>query len=493
MPAEADTPRWWLERLELALINRRPTVAGFEDYFAGRHTLPPAPAKAADAFRRLLAMCSTNWCELVVDAAVERLVVDGFRFGDSPSADDAAVELWHANGLDADSEELFSTSVSTGVAYLSVWPDDERPGTPRISIETPHETIVELDPGDRRHRRAALKLWADDVTGTRKATLYLPDQIYKYEAPYGHSNQLRNDLGGVPSVLAAGAGGRWERRTVAGEPWPLPNRLGVVPIVPMPNKPWKGRTGRSDLAPVVPIQDRINKTVLDRLMAGEYGAFRQRWVTGMSIPEDPETHEPIEPFDAAVDRVWTFEPLDGEQVRVGEFSATDLGPFIRAVEADVQAIAAITRTPPHYLLGQSGSFPSGDSLKATETGLVAKVIRKQRVYGDALGEVMRLAFLAANDGARADAAARSAHVMWTDPESRSFGELVDGLLKLSSLGVPNRILWERANFRQPEIERFAQLAEEDAARAASAGFANVERLLEPPAEVDDDDGDAGDA
>jgi hypothetical protein len=59
----------------------------------------------------------------------------------------------------------------------------------------------------------------------------------------------------------------------------------------------------------------------------------------------------------------------------------------------IQHVAAQTRTPPHYLLGQSGAFPSGESLKATETGLVAKVKRKQTTFGETWEEAMRLAFL----------------------------------------------------------------------------------------------------
>ena len=30
---------------------------------------------------------------------------------------------------------------------------------------------------------------------------------------------------------------RWTRLEVPDEPWPLPNPLGVVPVVPLPNRP----------------------------------------------------------------------------------------------------------------------------------------------------------------------------------------------------------------------------------------------------------------
>ncbi|MDY7102129.1 MAG: phage portal protein [Actinomycetota bacterium] len=471
MAREPGSPEWWLHRLETKLRDRATHIALFQRYYDGDHLPPKAPPKAHEAYRKFLAMSRSNWCDLVVEAAAERLGVVGFRLGEDLSADDEANRIWQANGLDAESEQLFTISITTGHAYLLVWPDDERPDTPRITLEDPEQVIVEHDPGNPRRRAAALKLWVDDVAGKRFATVYLPDMVAKFEAP-------------IRSI-----DGSWERREVRGEAWPLPNPLGAVPVVPFPNRPVRGRDGRSDLAPVIPIQDRINTTILNRLTAGEYTAFRQRWAVGIDIPVDEETGEPVEEFSAAIDRLWTFEPgEEGGQVQVGEFSATDLGPYIKGVESDVQHIASITRTPGHYMLGSMGTFPSGESLRAVETGLVARVRRKQLVYGEAFEEVMRLAFLAADQREKADV--EDSETIWRDPETRTEGELIDGLVKLASIGVPQEALWERLGATPQQIKRWRRMAEEDAARAATAGFAfgpadGVTELTPAP----DDEGD----
>ena len=44
--------------------------------------------------------------------------------------------------------------------------------------------------------------------------------------------------------------------------------------------------GASELRSVTGIQDRINKTITDRMMTQEFAAFPQKWVTGMEIPVD---------------------------------------------------------------------------------------------------------------------------------------------------------------------------------------------------------------
>ena len=427
----------WLKKLGGQLTAQAAEAAGFEAYYEGRHPLPAASDKAHEAYRRLMRLCRSNWMALVVDAVTERLRVDGFRRGDSKDADADAWRIWQANHLDADSGLVHDAAVTTGRAYVVVWANAEDERTPLNTVEHPCEMTVAYAAGLRRRRLAAFKRWLDDDSGFWMATLYLPDGIYKFR---GHAKA--NAAG--PPVSAAG----WVERHVEGEDWPLANPLGVVPVVEFQNNPRMMGGGRSELDGVTDIQDRINETLFNRLMAADISAFRQRWITGMEIPVDPATNQPVEPFKAAIDRVWHTED---PKVKFGEFSEATLTNYIASVESDIQHLAAITRTPPHYLLGQSGAFPSGDSLKATETGLVAKVRKDQLGFGESWEEVDHLNLLVLGDPRANDP---TSEVIWHDPESRSQGELVDALVKMSTLGVPNEVLWQRWGASPQEITRW---------------------------------------
>src|SRR5690606_39571632 len=89
---------------------------------------------------------------------------------------------------------------------------------------------------------------------------------------------------------------------------------------------------------------------------------------------DPETGQPLEfPWKVAIDRLLVLENPDA---KVLELAGSDMTPYLRAHERDIQDIAVITRTPRHYLF-QEGQSPSGDAIKSAETGLVAKVRDKQ--------------------------------------------------------------------------------------------------------------------
>jgi hypothetical protein len=219
--------------------------------------------------------------------------------------------------------------------------------------------------------------------------------------------------------------------------------------------------GRSEIERVIPQQNAVNKLVADMIVASEFGSFKQRWATGLEIPEDPETHRPIEPFQAAIDRLWVSE---GKDTKFGEFGETDLSNFVAAIELQVQHIASQTRTPPHYFYLR-GSFPSGESIKSAETGLVAKVRRRMVPYSEGWEDVIRLAFRVTQDP-RADSP--QAELVWADPESRTESQHIDAVVKRKDLGVPLEQLWEDAGYSPQQIQRFKTMRAEEELRVADA-------------------------
>jgi hypothetical protein len=233
-----------------------------------------------------------------------------------------------------------------------------------------------------------------------------------------------------------------------GEEDPIPNPLGVVPVVELRNNPRVIGYGRSEIEQIIPIQDATNKLITDMLVSAEFSAFKQRWVTGLDIPTD-DSGNPIEPFEAAVDRVWVARD---PEVRFGEFQQTELGGYVRSIEMLVQHAATISRTPPHYFLLNGGQAPSGEAITSAEAGLVAKVNRKMRSFEEGWEEVMRLAFAVLGDTERAQA--WDAEVLWANPAYRNHSALVDALLKLQALGVPREQLWSDAGYSPQQIERF---------------------------------------
>ncbi len=432
MPDVTMSPVAWAEALLPKLEQQRIDTAVHEVYYDGRQPVPLALTSEhyRGAFAKMLRQVQDNWMPLVVDAVEERLNVDGFRMPGEPSADNEALAIWQRNQLDAEAELAHTTALTTGRAALLVWAGDD--GQPEVTVEHPSQVLVAYASGSARKRLAAIKAWKDEWTDEEWVNVYLPGGIHK----------LRRKTNTAPLV---------ERADM------VPNPLGVVPIVEFRNRRKLLSSARSEIHDVESTQDQINLLVIDMLVAAEFGAFRQRWATGIDVPTDEATGEPVPMFKAAIERLWTTA---SEEARFGDFAATDLGGYLSAIENRIQSLAARTRTPPHYLLGSSGTFPSGESLKATETGLVAKIKRRQTHFGETWEEAMRLAFLVAGDEDRAQAWAME--TIWRDAESRTEAEHIDAVLKLRSLQVPLEQLWMDAGYTPTQISRFRQMLVDEA-------------------------------
>lgn len=448
LPVETPTDvAGWLTKLEKQLNKDQKTLKLYDEYYEGQHPLTFATAKFRDAFGNLFREFADNWCDLVVDAVEERLNVQGFRLGDKPDGDKKAWSIWQANQLDAESQLAHTEALIHGRSFGLVWYDVENPKVPSITIEHPCEMVVATAAGSRRNRLAAMKRWLDD-SGYIFATVYLPNGLYKFRSR-GKVKGSRISTTGLT---------KWEPRELDDEAWPLPNPLDVVPVVPLCNRPRLLGAGVSEIAKVIPVQNGINKLVTDMLVASEFGAAPQRWATGLDVPKDPVTGQPVEIFKTMLDRLWTSKTKD---TTFGAFPITDLGNFVKGIELLVQHVASQTRTPPHYFY-LSGQFPSGESIKSAETGLVAKSRRKMRHFGEGWEEMMRLGFLVIGDKSRSKVT--NSETIWADPESRSESEHVDAIVKLKALNVPDEILWEKAGFSPQEIERMKTAQADQAAR-----------------------------
>ncbi len=456
--AERDSPEWWADRLVARLNQRRPQLDRLERYHAGRTPLAYATSRFREEFGTMLGAINDNWCPLVVGAVDERLNLDSFQVGTDAELTARAREIWVANGMDVDAQIAHYEALKLRETLVMVWPSAEDGAPPVITVEHPSQVIVELDPENRSRRLCAVKSWRDEEHGTR-ANVYLPAGVFKFR---------RGRAG-------------WEPYTAAGEVWPLPNPFGVVPVVPIANRPGLTDESVSEIENILSMQDMINKLAADMIVAAEYSAFRQRWATGVDIPTSSGTDLTDEDFINAVNRLWHTPAPDA---KFGEFGQTDLSVYVRAIEMMVQHIASQTSTPAHYLLN-TGQLPSGESLRAAEAPLVAKARRKQRVFGAAWAEVMRLALLMD----RREVAAGQITVKWQDPETRTESEHVDAITKMKALDIPGEMLWEMVGLTADEILRAKAMRLEESVSAGmsaapAAGFApSPVRPADTPEEI----------
>jgi hypothetical protein len=394
-------------------------------------------------FMKFLDESHSNWTELVVNAVAERLSVIGFRFADT-AASDLAWLLWQASCMDADGELVQTDALVTGKGVVLVQPDDDTDNPTGIDItaESPFECTVLYRPGDRRERIAGYKRFAGDP------------QEWPWPAWMGEPVEGTTEVLITPEFITTWTSG-------SSEPYVADNPTGLVGMVEIIPQPRTLGPPRSELAPAIPIQDRIHTTLFNRMVAVDYGANRQVTATGVRIPrqvatvtaDDGSTEEVVTyvaPYNVGANRLLVSENPDA---RFGVIPESSLAGYLAAVEQDVTHMAAITQTPPHYLLGKIVNV-SADAITAAEAGLVSKVSRRAQHIGEGWEEVIRTAFRILGNPAASDV---TAETIWRDFQTRSEAQRVDALVKMRTLGVPVEALWARWGATPAEIEEWRKM------------------------------------
>jgi hypothetical protein len=399
-----------------------------------------------------------NIPRLVVDSIEDRLDVEGFRMGGSDDADESLWRIWQANDLDEWSQQCHLDALIHGRSFVLVWADEDRTEVPSISVESAHQIAVEYDPaavsplGGRGVVTRAVKRWA--VGREEFATLYLPGEIRRVARNVGAS--------------------RWVERAV-----PVLNPLGLPPVVPFLNRPTLHHPlGESEMIDVIPVADSINELADTMLVTARYYATPRRWATGVDLgggdAQIERSREVLRQVwsQAERDRVWTS---DSPNTSFGQFPEASLDNFIGAINMLTARAAALSGLPPHYF-GQAGDNPaSADALRSSESALVKRARRKQRVFGGSWERVMRLALLV-RDGAVPDDAL-SMETIWASAETPTVAQKADAAVKLKQAGlVTDDVLLEDLGYTPEQRRRIAQDKADAALGPVRAQLDEAERL-----------------
>lgn len=406
-----------------------------------------------------------NWIRLVVNTTVNRLHIQGFRVGTADNAagadgdetpvDKVAWKIWRANKLTPASRISHRDAMRFGTSFLSVDPMQRRPdGMPVVAVESPLQVIGSRMAVDRWVLLDAIKKWAAD-DGFLHLNYYTPDAVYKYRSTSKPETAVPNEPG----------------RIMQGATWflvdEISNPLGFVPIIPLENDPDLLLGGLSDLEDMIPLNDALNKTVRDMLVASEYQAFQQRFVTGVEIPKDPSTGQPLTETQAQLkasrSRVWMFPDKDA---KVGQLDQINLEPYINAVDMFIHHLSMVTSTPAYMLVGKLANL-SADAIRAAELGFVGKLHGKQVDYGVSWEQAIAFAFAAINArpngydddmlGAAQIAADGGVETLWKSAAAHSGSILSNELTQMVAIGMPQEVAWAAWGASPSEIEFWKKL------------------------------------
>jgi hypothetical protein len=451
-----DTSRRLLQMRE----QEQPRLKKISAYMRGEASSVYVPKGARQEYKWLIKRARVNVLPLVVTVVAQALYVDGYRAagGDENAA---AWEFWQANRMDARQHGVHRAALKYGVGYTVVMPGKP---VPVILPKSPRRmTAFYEDPIDDEWPLYAIEEAIHNGVKEQIRSIRLYDDVNRY-------------------VLEAEVKPGGKLRLVKTEA----HNLGVCPVVRYVNGDDLDGDDciRGEIEPLFEMQDQLNSTTFGLMMAQQYAAFRQRWVTGMAPPFD-ENGNPMQPFNASVSRLWMAEDSD---TKFGEFGQTDLGGYLKSAEETIRHIATVSQTPPHHLLGQMSNL-SAEALAAAESGLQRKITERKSGFGESHEQTLRLASRAAGD--KRGWSDMAAQVVWRDTEARALASTVDALGKLKQmLDVPAQELWERIpGVTQTDVTRWKATAAKADAEAQLNAIVDkqkaeadaLEAHLQPPA------------
>lgn len=425
------------KRLLALREEEQPRLKKVAAYLQGQQDSVYVPKGARQEYLWLIRRAKVNILPLVVTVVAQSLFVDGYR-PERTDKNAKAWEYWQANRMDGRQHGLHRATLKYGLAYTLVLPGHlAGQPMPVITPKSPRRlTAFYSDPVEDEWPLYAVEVKTENLPdGKKRQVVYLYDDEQRF------------------TLIGDGKPGA--RLVLADEDAVAEHGLGVCPVVRYLNgDDLDGdECVTGEVEPLMDMQDQLNSTTFSKMMAEQFAAFRQRWVSGMVVED--EEGRPQAPFAAAVDRLWTAEDPD---TKFGEFGQTDISGYLKSAEATKTNIATVSQTPPHNMLGQMANL-SAEALNAARDGLNSKVAERKSTTGESHEQTLRLSSRAAGD--EAGWRDTSAQVVWRDTESRSLAQTVDALGKLvQMLGVPPEVLWERIpNVTQQDVERWKAAAE----------------------------------
>lgn len=392
--------------------------------------LPSMPKKPSKEFRDLRDRAMTPWLRFVVDSLVQMLYVEGHRA--STGADGTVGwATWQRNGMDGKQIGIHRSAIAHAVAYATVMPGDPLPKIEGHSARR-MAAFYQNPAGDEWPMYALHGQPAIGADGRPyvRFRLWDDDAVYELHAQDTNGDGLKfithdvHDVGTCPVVRYA-------------------NRLDL-----------DGRV-EGEVEPYVDMAARINQDTFDRLVVQRFGAWVVRYATGLAEPTTDEEKRAAK-LRLSVEDVLVTENPDA---KFGTLQGTQLDGYIKAREADIRDLAAVSQTPPQDFLGQIVNI-SAEALAAAEAGRTRKADERKHTFGDAHEQLLRLA--AHIMGADAEAEDFGSQVVWKDVESRSLAQVADAFGKMATqLGVPPELLWGRIpGFTQQDVEEARRLREQ---------------------------------
>ena len=436
-----------IQRAYEALNFKNQPYETLQKYYYGDQPLKYSGEKLKDAFDTPSVRFTQNWCAVVIDSVLDRLVFKGWDLQDD-GLDDLIDQFYTDNNIQKLSSDVHLNAMNTKESFIVF---DKVDNVDKAFYNDSRQVHVFYDPNNPNVKLFAAKWWKDDIEDVTRLNLYYPDRIEKYAT---------RDKVLVSSTSFVKQEGSED------------NPYDEIPVIHF-------RLNASELDNIIPIQDAVNKTFSDMMVVGEFNAFKQRWVV---------TNNDLSALKNNPKALFQFFKggSDEEPTKVGEFDAADLRMYLDAMDKLANSIAIISRTPKHYFHDTGGNI-SGEALIVMESPLLKKIRQIQEVFSLAWTECAQ--FVLRQSGNEVDPS--EIMTVWDSVETVQPLTQANVIREYVNLGVPLETMLRRAGWGADEIEQMKADQKEARKRESTVGqevlnFLKLQQSRENPTGGEDD-------
>ena len=260
-----------------------------------------------------------------------------------------------------------------------------------------------------------------------------------------HNDMSQSSAGGIGTVDGRGKASSSPRESrcvevVSAEYWQRyedgdlvaqgRNVLGCMPVVHIQNLPVPYRyEGKSDVEPLVPLQDELNTRLSDRASRITMQSFKMYLAKGISN---------FDQMDVGPGTMWN---TDNSDAQIEEFGGDESCPseadHIDQVRDALEKSSGVAAIAAGMLKGRIGNLTSAVALKITLMGILAKNQRKRMCYGKGIAEMSKLILHALDKSGVfvTDPSERDIDIHWPNPLPENITEILQEAKMKMELGI----------------------------------------------------------
>lgn len=447
-----------------AWVAQRDVALAVDPYLRGEHPLPIASASQSKTeLEQLRYLSSTPYARLILNTSIQALNIKGVRVKGQDDQPEAWQKLWIRNGMEARQLGRWRSAVGYGHGYSTVLPGQlglkQEDGLVIRNYTPKTMTAFYADHFDPYPAIALNGVQQFDERGQE----YFLFEVFDEEAV--HYAYVWEVMLGSPNALKIQY---LESR---------PHNAPVTPVIY--HTPLMDDDGgsRGEIVPFLPIIQRLDQSVYDRLLIQRQAAWKVRTATGLKKPNGRSAQTRLEATLKAGDLLTSDSP----ETQFGTLDASSMAEHLTTRDSDLKDLATASQTPPYALTGESSNINS-EGASAITSGYQQKMETFKRSLGLSSRREFELAgVMDPSLGIEED----TLEIRWAEFRPYSLTQISDSLGKMSQqMQIDPSLLYEFIPFFSDEdVERATQKKQEMADEAmalAEAEAASVEAASSDP-------------